>query len=228
MSIFAFILAAAVANAPVPPGSTVAIDTTEANTWIGSTIEVQAWNRPDVSVDQEVTGGNEDEVHAAVTRNGTAVTVTAQYTGERKSYFFGLLHSNSSKSFRWIVHVPAGRAVRVRETNGRIDVRGVTAALDLDTTNGRIAIAGAGPAISAHTDNGSIDATMTSLAGGAPKIALSSTNGGVRLHVPRGFTTRVEAHTANGDVKNPLHDGTGPGTVSVDTTNGEIEITVGS
>jgi DUF4097 and DUF4098 domain-containing protein YvlB len=107
-------------------------------------------------------------------------------------------------------------------------VSGVTAPVVASTSNGEIKIAGAGPVVDAHTENGSIDATIAILTGGPPRVSLLTSNGRIGLHVPSGFTTRVEASTSNGHVSNPLSSGAGPGSANARTSNGSIEITVGS
>ncbi len=228
MSMFGLILAAAIAGAPAGADSSITITTTEANQWIGSTVDVEAWNRPEISVEQDVSRGKPGDVRADVTRNGRSITVTAVYTGEKKSYFFGLVHSGSGESFHWTVHVPANRPLMVDVTNGRISVSGVIAALVATTSNGRIKIDGAGPIVNARTANGEIDATIATLAGGPPRVTLRTSNGRIALHVPRGFTTHVDAGTSNGHVENPLSGGAGPGSASARTSNGSIEITVGT
>ena len=228
MSIFAVILAASLANVSVPPGGSITVDTKSANEWIGSHVTVQVWDRADVSVDQTVQGIAASDVHPVVTRDGNTVTITADYTGERKSAFFGLIHEHDDdKSFTWVVHVPSKRALNVRESNGGIDVHGVTAALDLSTANGRIAVDGAGPSVAAKTANGTIDVKMQTLAGGPPNVDLHTSNGWIHLRVPRGFSTRVAAHTSNGDVTNPFSDANGPGSATVRTSNGGIEVSSG-
>ncbi len=228
MSIIGAIFATALAGAPVNAASNIIITTTAANEWVGSTVDVEAWNKPDVSIDQGVSGGNGSDVRADISHKGTSLTVTAVYTGPKKTYFFGLIHSSSGESFHWTVHVPATRALEVDVANGRIAVSNVTAPLVASTSNGTIKIEGAGPVVDAHTSNGSIDATIATLAGGPPRVTLRSSNGRIALHVPRGFTTHVDANTSNGHIDNPLSGGGGPGTASARTSNGSIEITVGS
>jgi DUF4097 and DUF4098 domain-containing protein YvlB len=228
MSIVGLILAAAVAGAPVNADSNIVITTTEANKWVGSTVAVEAWNKPEISIDQEVTGGKASDVRADVSRHGNFVTVTAVYGGPKTTYFFGLIHSNSGESFHWTVHVPANRPLNVEVTNGRIGITGVTAPLVATTSNGTIKIDGAGPLVEARTSNGSIDATIATLSGGPPRVTLHTSNGRIGLHVPHGFTTHVDASTSNGHVDNPLSGGSGPGSASARTSNGSIEITVGS
>lgn len=225
---FGLILAAAIAGTPAGADSSITITATQANQWIASTIDVEAWNRPEISVEQEVQGGNPGDVHADITHNGSSITVTAVYTGTKKSYFFGLVHLGSSESFHWIVHVPATRPLKVEVANGRIAVTGVTAPLVATTSNGRIRVDGAGPNVEARTANGEIDASIATLAGGAPRVMLRTSNGRITLHVPHGFTTRVDASTSNGHVDNPLGSGGGPGSASARTSNGSIEITVGT
>lgn len=228
MSIIGVIFAAAVAGAPVNAASNIAITTSEANKWVGSTVDVEAWDKPEISIDQEVSGGNANDVHADISRNGKSLTVTAVYTGSKTTYFFGLIRASSNESFHWTVHVPATRSLNVYVANGRISISNVTAPVAASTSNGTIKIDGAGPAVDAHTSNGSIDATIATLAGGPPQVVLRTSNGRIALHLPRGFTTRVDAHTSNGRIDNPLSGGGGPGSASARTSNGSIEITVGS
>lgn len=228
MSIVGLIFAAAIAGAPAGADSSVTITTTQANQWVGSTVDVEAWDRPEVSVDQEVRGGKPGDVRADIARNGKSITVTAVYAGEKKTYFFGLFHSGSGESFHWIVHVPATRPLMVDSSNGRIAVTGVTAPVVATTSNGIIRIDGAGPSVEARSANGEIDASIATLAGGPPRVTLRTSNGRITLRVPRSFTTRVDASTSNGRIENPLSGGGGPGSASARTSNGSIEITVGT
>ncbi len=228
MSFVGLIFAAAIAGSPVNANSNIVITTTEANRWIGSTVSVQAWNRPEISIDQDVPGGNPNDIRASIDRSGKTITVTAEYTGEKKTYFFGLIHAGSSESFHWVVHVPQRTPVEVDASNGRIGVAGVTAPVVAVTSNGTITIDGAGPLVDARTSNGSIDATVATLAGGPPRVTLRTSNGHIRLHVPRAFTTHVDASTSNGHIDNPLSGGGGPGSASAHTSNGSIDITVGT
>jgi hypothetical protein len=227
MSIVGLIFAAAIGGAPVSADSKIVITTTEANRWIGSNVQVEAWNRPEISIDQEVSGGDTNDVRASMSRNGKTITVTAEYTGTKKSYFFGFIHWGSGQSFHWTVHVPASRPVEVDVANGRIAVNGVTAPVVAVTSNGTIRIAGAGPIVDARTSNGSIEATIATLDGGPPNVSLRTSNGRIGLHVPQRFTTHVDASTSNGHIDNPLSGGSGPGSASARTSNGSIEITRG-
>ncbi|MBV8639209.1 MAG: DUF4097 family beta strand repeat protein [Candidatus Eremiobacteraeota bacterium] len=228
MSIIGLIFAAAIAGAPAGADSTITITTTQANQWAGSTVDVEAWDRPEISVEQEVNNGNPGDVSAEVSRNGKSLTVTAVYTGAKKTYFFGLVKGSWNESFHWTVHVPATRPLTVDVSNGRVSITNVTAPLVATTSNGRIRIDGAGPILEARTANGEIDAAIGTLAGGPPSVKLRSSNGRIALHVPSAFRTRVDASTSNGHIDNPLSDGGGPGSASARTSNGSIEITVGS
>src|SRR5215469_7010048 len=117
MIIPALLLAAAVGSAPAPAGTTVSVDVTEANKWIGSRIEVQAWDRPEVTIEQEVINANASDVHPAISHTGSSVTIVAEYTGTRSEQFFGLIRHGSNGYFRWVIHVPSKSALRVRESN---------------------------------------------------------------------------------------------------------------
>jgi hypothetical protein len=228
MILQALLLATTISAGTAPSGATISIDTRDANHWIGANVTVQTWNQNRISIDQDVERGKPSDVQAEITRSPDRIAIVAQYTGERKSWLFGLIRSTDGKFFRWVVHVPAGRRVNVREANGRLEIDGVRAPLDVATSNGNITISGAGPVLSARTSNGTIAASIATLAGGPPDIRLRSSNGGIHLNVPAHFTTRIEAETSNGDVTNPFRDASGPGSASVHTSNGSIEVTGGS
>ena len=55
-------------------------------------------------------------------------------------------------------------------------------------------------------------------------LTVRTSNGGVLLHVPAGFHMRVTTQTWNGAVQNPFAGASGPGNVSIATSNGGIEV----
>lgn len=139
---------------------------------------------------------------------------------------------------RYRVRVPAGVAVKMETTNGRIALNGLTGRAEAETTNG--AIAGedlAGP-VKASTVNGGVNVAVKSVAEGG--IEMSAVNGAVRLTLPRDAKADIDAICTNGGVRMTDLDvqttensrrrvsgrlnGGGP-RVRLETTNGGIRLT---
>ena len=223
--VFGLLLAAVLGSGPVAGGGSVAITTADANQWVGVSVDVQAWDQPTVRVEQEPRRGDASLVGAVISHDGEVTTITAQYRGDRKTSFFGLIHNRPGVSVRWIVHVPATAALKVTTANGSMSVSGVTAALDLHSSNGNIIVTGAGSTLTARSSNGNVEATVATL-NGAPRVEMRSSNGNIALTVPSGFRAKVSAGTSNGKVRNSLPAGDGSGTASLHTSNGDITVTV--
>jgi hypothetical protein len=226
MMVFGLILAALIGSGPVAAHGSVTITTADANQWAGVDIHVVAWDQPTVRVEQEPIHGDATQVGAVITRSSGVTTITADYRGPRTSSLFGLLKKGSGVSVRWVVHVPATAVLSIDSANGAIAVEGVTAALSARTSNGGIKVSGAGPIVTARSSNGEVDVMIATLAGGTPKIEMRSSNGGLTLHVPKSFGTRVEAHTSNGAIDNPMKSASGAGSAVLRTSNGNIDVVV--
>lgn len=225
MNVLGIILATALGGAPASPASPVSIDVRDASQRIGISVSVKGWARNQVSVEQ---AESDKDVRAKITRDGSGVHVTAVYTGPERSSFFGLFRWGSHRQVSWTVYVPSRDALDVLATNSTIEVRDVTGALSASTSNGNIRIASAGPAVRAHTSNGWIDASLATLGNQSPHIDLATSNGHVALHVPRGFSAHVSAATSNGHVHNPFDNANGPGSATIRSSNGSIDVSVGS
>lgn len=223
MSVLALLLALTLGSAPVP-GNAVVISTAGATDWTELSLSVKAWPKNEVRVVQTESSSN---VRAKIERDGGTTRITADYVGPRTTKFFGLFKSGDNRHVHWTIYVPERTALTVQSTNGAIAISGVRAAIDAETTNGAISIAQAGPAVNAHTSNGRIDIGVASFDGAPPKIDAVSTNGPIDLRLPAGTTTRVEANTTNGTIANPLQSGRGPGSITIETTNGGIRVRVG-
>ena len=225
MSVFGLLLAALLGSGPVASGGSVTISTVDADQWVGVDVDVEAWNQPTMSVDQEAVKGDASKVSADISRDGSETKITAVYRGEEKTSFFGLVHHGPNIRVHWVVHVPAGVTLSVRCANDPIVVNGVTGVLNAHTSNGNIDVAGAGSRVTAATSNGNVRAHVAAL-GAVPSIVLRSSNGDVTLSVPHGFNAPVKAGTSNGTVTNPLKNATGSGLVTMRSSNGDIVVTV--
>ncbi|WP_260333750.1 DUF4097 domain-containing protein [Streptomyces beigongshangae] len=147
------------------------------------------------------------------------------------------------------VDVPADTSVTVSARNAGIDVAGVSAALRLTTVNGDVTVTGSGrpdAPVRLATRNGSVRADtlragevhaetvngdVTLDCATAPDgVGAASTNGSVRVTVPRGAPAyRVAATTGNGrpSVGVPTADGDDGRTMTLTTVNGDVTAGVG-
>jgi DUF4097 and DUF4098 domain-containing protein YvlB len=97
------------------------------------------------------------------------------------------------------VSVPRGARVRVSNVNGRVRVNGVGGEVKASTVNGSVDVTGAGGGVEASAVNGSVEVAMARV-DPAGRSQLSTTNGSVRLTLPREASADVLAHTVNGSV----------------------------
>lgn len=145
-------------------------------------------------------------------------------------------HTNASVSYR--ITVPREADVEVRTTNGSLEVREVAGRVEARSTNGAIKVAGVRGTVDAATTNGGIAVELAELEPGRG-MKFSSTNGGIRVTVPRSARVSVDARTTNGGISLDDLDadivaksrrklqadvnGGGP-EITVRTTNGGIRI----
>jgi DUF4097 and DUF4098 domain-containing protein YvlB len=97
------------------------------------------------------------------------------------------------------VSVPRGARVRVENVNGRVEVGAVTGSVHAATVNGSVDLTGVGGPIEASAVNGSVEVDVARVDPSA-RSQINSTNGSVRLTLPRDASADVEVHTVNGHV----------------------------
>jgi hypothetical protein len=118
---------------------------------------------------------------------------------------------------RYTVRVPrSARLERVITTNGRIEARGLDAAVRLKTTNGRIRGEAMRGGVDAQTTNGQID--LRGVEGGA---MLRTTNGSITLEMNRQPADTIRAETHNGSITVRVPDETGA-RLEASTSNARI------
>jgi hypothetical protein len=95
------------------------------------------------------------------------------------------------------VTVPRGARVSVRNVNGRVEVEGVEGGLRATTVNGTVDASRIAGAVEATTVNGTVAVAMARV-DPTSRSRLNTTNGTVRLTLPRDASADVEAGTVNG------------------------------
>lgn len=136
------------------------------------------------------------------------------------------------------VHVPARSDLELRANNGGIGVAGVTGTLRMETLNGGIHLDAVNGDVLAETMNGGLHVALDGDRWEGKGLDATTTNGGVHMRVPSGYSAHLVTGTVNGgvDIEFPVTVqgkigrrittdlGKGGATIRVVTTNGGVSI----
>ena len=143
---------------------------------------------------------------------------------------------NNDVSVEFVVKVPAGVRLFARTVNGAVDAAGLSGDVDAETVNGSVKIQTSGVA-RAQTVNGSVNASM-GRADWSSEVAFKTVNGSIRVGLPTGASTTIDAETVNGRIVSDFEVsngsttrrrlsgtiGSGGRAMSLETVNGSIHI----
>ena len=197
-------------------------------------ISVEAWDRNEMQVRAKVLAWAESEARAWEIASGIEVSAGGKTSadGPKRKQKEGW-----SVSYRIIV--PRNTDLDLASTNGGITIDGISGELRFRTTNGGIHLENVGGDVEGRTTNGGVHVALTGSTWDGKGMAVQTTNGGVRLSVPSGYSAHLEAATTNGgmnvgfpvtvqgkiDRKLSVDLGGGGPTLKVTTTNGGVRIT---
>jgi len=175
---------------------------------VNGSIEVASWDRDEVRIVavkkarssssqrvQEVLDRTKVDVDAQADR----VTVKTELPHESGGFLSWLFGNDTAASVSYTITVPRRADVQVGTTNGRLKVRGVAGSVDASSTNGAIDIAEIRGSVDASTTNGAVSVDLTELTSDR-SMSFSSTNGSVRVTVPRTAHLSIRASTTNGGI----------------------------
>lgn len=198
-------------------------------------ISVEGSARPDILVRARVqaTAGTQDEARALANR----VEVVA--TGERvQASGPDNLGRRESWSVSYRLETPRQTPLNLRSTNGGISIRGINSRVEFRTVNGGVSLSRVGGSIEGRTSNGGITVDLDGSTWEGQGLNVETTNGGVKVSMPEGYSAHLEAHTNHGglNIDFPIMvqgrlgrsistdiGGGGP-TLSVRTSNGGVKI----
>jgi hypothetical protein len=126
------------------------------------------------------------EIHEEATADRVLVETRAPKTWGRDGH-----------EVKYTVLLPAGVRLDVRNTNGGIEIHGVSASAAVRTTNGGIKGDGLSGSLEARTTNGGIDVALAAVPGA---VTLETVNGGISLAVPAATAAELSAHVTNGGI----------------------------
>jgi hypothetical protein len=217
---------------------------------VNGSIQVATWDRDEVRVVavkkvRASSGGRADEILArtkvSIETSADRVSVKTELPKSSGGFLAWVFGNDSSASVSYEVTVPDRADVEVGTTNGKLKVRDVAGRVDASSTNGSIDLAGIRGSVDASTTNGSVSVALAEIVGDQD-MSFSSTNGGIRVTVPRSAHLSIRASTTNGgihlddlaaDIRSKSRrrlvadvNGGGP-RMHVSTTNGGIRINGG-
>jgi hypothetical protein len=161
---------------------------------VNGSVRLVAWDEAKVRIEATKRAATEralEELKVEIDGEGERVTVRTRHPRPR------WLGNSGSVEYR--VSVPRGARVRIGTVNGRVDVDGVGGAVRASTVNGSVNLESVGGPIEASAVNGAVEVEVARL-GPSAGGEISSTNGSVRLTLPRDASADIEAHTVNGSV----------------------------
>ena len=197
-------------------------------------ISVEAWDRSEMQVRAKVHAWAESEarsldlVESVDVKAGGSISADGPKTGKSEGW-----------AVSYQVMVPRDTDLDLSSTNGGITIDGVKGVLRFRTTNGGIHLEGVGGDVEGLTTNGGVHIALTGRTWDGKGMEVQTTNGGVRLSVPSGYSAHLETATTNGgldigfpvtvqgkiDRKLSVDLGSGGPLVRVTTTNGGVRIT---
>jgi DUF4097 and DUF4098 domain-containing protein YvlB len=169
-------------------------------TTFDGSIEIQAWDRPDVAIDVEKRGATKEVVEG--------LTVTSTQDGNRielevkrpRSESFSGFGFHQTASARLIVSVPREVNVVARSGDGAITVERINGKLELRTGDGSIRASDVGGELILDTGDGSV-----TVDGARGRVDVDTGDGGVNV---TGRMTSVKLHTGDGSIVYRAEPGT--------------------
>jgi DUF4097 and DUF4098 domain-containing protein YvlB len=169
-------------------------------TTFDGSIEIQAWDKPDVAIDVEKRGPTREAVDALEvksTQTGNRIELEVKRPRQESFSGFGF---HQSASARLIVSVPRDVNVIARSGDGSIRIEGVSGRLELRTGDGGISASDVSGELVLDTGDGSI-----TVEGARGRLAVDTGDGGVNV---TGRLTAVKLHTGDGSIVYRAEPGT--------------------
>lgn len=158
-----------------------------------------------------VTGWDRDEIRivARVRAHADEESEARAIAGEIEIDVEGLVEARGPRlrdreawwSVSYEIHAPRGTQLRLTAMNGGIRLAALSGSVDAETTNGGISVTGGAGRIRGQTTNGGIDLELTGRRWEGSGVDLRSTNGGVTIRVPEGYSADLETGTVNGGIE---------------------------
>ena len=199
-------------------------------------IDVIGEDRKDIALEVRITAyaPTKDKAEQLLHQVKIATGSTIRDEGPHASGFF----TRSGYSANYRLHVPRHLSGRFHTENGGVEVQGLDGVLHPETTNGGLTLKDLAGDVHATTVNGGVHITLAGESWNGAGLSARSTNGGISVTAPDGYSAHLVAKTVNGGVnvgfpvtvqgtiKNDLDSNLGKGgpTIRLETVNGGVSI----
>jgi hypothetical protein len=212
-----------------------------------ATGELDVDGGPNGGIDVEAWDGAQVEVEARITANARSQERADEIAADIELVAEdGRISSDGPRNLRregWAVsyrvRVPRDTDLRLSTVNGGIDVREVSGDIDFRATNGGVTLAGLAGDVRGRTTNGGLRVELAGDSWDGGGMDVETTNGGVTMTIPDGYSAELEVGTTNGgiDIDFPVTIqgrlgrrqlrttlGDGGSTIRAVTTNGGVRV----
>lgn len=213
-------------------------------------IDIEAWDKDEVKImaTKTVRAGNKrdaerymEHLKVKIEESPNYIRIETEYPQRHGNTTFWDLFSgkgNVNGSVSYVLYVPKKLRLEVLTTNGSVDILGVSGDIYAKSTNGRIKMMDVAGNVSGKTTNGAIEAELNDF-NKNEELILKTTNGRIKVALPRGINASLYAKTTNGGISTDFpvtyegkHSskiidgiiGDGGGRIELKTTNGGITI----
>jgi hypothetical protein len=160
-------------------------------------IEVEAWTGAQVEIEARVSARAPDEVRAEELLR--SVEISAE--GGRIAADGARQERRESWSVSYRIRVPTDTDLTLRTTNGGIDVANVSGDIDFRATNGGVELIGLAGDVRGRTTNGGLRIELAGNSWTGSGMDVETTNGGVTMMIPEGYSAELEVGTTNGGIE---------------------------
>lgn len=198
-------------------------------------IEVIGEDRSDVAVEARVIAwaGSASEAKDMI-RQIAIETAGDSIRDNGPSFHWG----NKGYGVNYKLRVPRHLSVDLKSHNGGIDIAHLDSNISFDTTNGGVELTDLAGDVHGQTVNGGLSIQLSGDSWRGKGLNAETTNGGVELGIPDGYSAHLETGTVNGgfefnfpitvqgDIKKHLSIDLGKGgpTIHAETTNGGVSV----
>lgn len=204
---------------------------------VNGSIHIEGWDRDEVYIKAriQVRAKTEREARELLSEIEIETNGKIRAKGPGTRWFSSFWGKKWSVSYQ--LKVPTHSDLYAHTTNGSLRIAGVTGEIDFGSTNGSVKLYRIGGDVSGGTVNGGITAVLQGDSWSGGGLDLHTTNGGVTIEMPVGYSARLKAKTTNGGIRvdHPIRiesksrrrlEGTigdGGATLKVRTVNGGVK-----
>lgn len=160
-------------------------------------IVVNRWDRPDVLVRARVAASGPSSSEADRLVGDTAVETAG---GRVRARVPGGRAPGARVSVSYEIFAPRHTDLALQAVNGGLSVDGIAGDVDARTVNGGVALRDVAGAVRARTTNGGVTVDLAGPARDGAGLDVATTNGGIAITLPRGYSARLAAETQTGRV----------------------------